>query len=960
MMTTRPIALLLVLLFVALLPTRAEAKPQELLDGKARIDLKGGWARTSLEPGFGDDQFADKKAFRYLLVLPTDRLLLDEADFRVVTDALTEAVAQPEAVGESTFTRRKDGFGHLSVPFTARVNGLWLAYQAEVVARDSVGVVLLFWTFATRKDELVDVTGEVLDSLVFDKKLFGPKAVTTHEGRVGEARVSARSRDALVTAVPDEQRGDSVIGLTSPDEALYVWILPSEGSVEEVHRWAVNQIAEEGGTSELMEEREVQLGEAVGQLQVTEIAQEGASQVLACAVVPYGEEQVIDVRVGVSGSWDAARQAVVNELLDGVEIVLPPTLDAYPPLPEVEPEAPWVHPALEPLLEAARSIGPAKGWGKVGVNADGSLTVVSDGSLLRVTLDEGAEPEVLRAVEGWGYTGAVLADGSLLLRKNDEASLTTPDGEVHVVEPPSAASALPSGGAVLAFEAQTEPRLGFSAARIGAPRIEFGPDLLGTRETIHLPVGVVDGLTVSGDGTRVLVSGIEGGNDRWAAVRVLVEVELATGAARVLPGRWRWVRGVGPAPEGWVVGGRPEGGPEGVYLIAAGGSATPWLLAPDVTPVAATEDEVLVQASWDRSGSTLFGVPRDAVPPDGVRALPAGARDMLEIARAASEVLGVSSFAEALADEASLDRFLGAADEAARARLGAPLPRDAEAFDRLARRCTSEDATVEALWLLSALFTRVLLDSGAQWVAGDGPPSSMQTWTRARNEFAVGVDPVGLIVNTLWDSEGIWAPMESVTTQADGRAMLLGVHAERVREAVAAARDGGWRTRAEEGDATAIAELLDRHPDNLFLRRAVWEALAGADRYDVLAEVSEDWAGKEAPAPDDVIAWLAGRAAGFKGKRAYNALVEDLRDALSTHPNQPRLLMVLADVYRRGPSKDALALSRACLTRAQADAGAWSSDGKAVQDALDALNAEEETTKEPETTEAEASRSPSR
>ena len=919
----------------------ASARTVSIGSHGATIELDDGWTRTKLVPDLGPDQFLEDSALG-LVFLEVETLMATRQDFeRTVSMFQSGRFLGAVAVGEGTFSRRDDGIGVYTAWFDMATNGVRLRYGVHVIGEGSLAYLVMCWTPAFRADDLEASTTEVVSSF----QLPPPPSVQPVTARIGGVEVSSTYPARLLAPAPEDELGAAEVGLVSPDDELLCYLLESEGPAEEIL-----EFVEQDQRDELPEGSEVktlvrfqrELNGVGGLFHVFRVTMEDSEQVIVSGAWPLGD-QFLDLRIFMVGTWDAERSALVDDLLDRLsfDATAQRSLDAFPQLAESpsddeEPLAPEVREFLSRVEALPLEM---EAVGNTFVDATSSLTIVDKGALVRVSLPDGQTTPLPGASGGWGTSAYGLADGRTLIVDNEPARLLKDEITVTLDVTPTAAVPLVDGGVILGLppEPSSEPAFpGESSARSAHLDVRSDPSKTGRL----LPVGLasVEHLGLSTSGETALAVGPGMGESQWSEGLSLVEVDLASGETSLRAERWSFISAVAHGPEGWIVSGTLlSTGESGAMSL---GSDPPRVLiaGQGVEVLAARGDHLLVRGFWDDKG-WLYRVPHEVAAELGTSLVPFDAGTLAAVAAAATRAAGLHSPAEALDSRESLDRFLSAADGAAEDLFGRSLPTEPAAFDRMV-----EDVTYvvgpDVHFLVTALYVRVMLGEGAEWSTSSLRGPSTKTGWLVPNAFVIGVDPWGVITSTLFDGEGLWHPASEALEVAAGRRILLGRAGEDLWDAVTRADSPGWAQEIGEASRAETAALLDAAPENRHLRGRVWSLLAGARRFSDLVALAEPWASQDEPEATDVAAWLAARAAaGVKGPRARARLVDDVRDALETHPYQPQLLMVLGTLHLEGRAEERAELARLCFEKVIEEAGAWSALGKSAQAALDSLDA---------------------
>ncbi len=770
---------------------------------------------------------------------------------------------------------------------------------------------------------------------------------------VGDHEVELSWRDTVLSPFVD--KGDAFAALATPAGELVVFLFHAAGpdlrNADAAASSAVDILRGNWADLSVTRRADREVAGLAGR-DVRVVVDETLSARIV--VAPLGRNAFLEVRFlhdGPPEDWTG----FTDTLLDTI-VVNDAGLTGLLPTAEAESEEVVVSASERALLDAGARIGRIGNPSTASWSDDGLLVVNGSGASL---LGPGAdEPDTLWTSEGWNPRGP---GGALS------------GGRLFVLDPED-------GGAVLAVRDGVAEPAGFRADVI-APAPGDGLLLLRTPPLVALP-GAADwllrasplqlvhrtgdgrervlaefdgraGTAVAADGaeTRALVVSTSSvtrealGRGDADEARLSVVPLSGRGRTREL-GVWRQVRLVTPAEGGWLVTGAPGDAPRGIHHLTPDGERT--LLVSGAAPLGLRfADGALVFASnravpederyaWH----AVYRVPEADARRLGPRAWPFDPGTLDRIARAALEELGNPTKAEVLATRADVAAFAEAAREQARALVGTPLPADPEGIDDLMTYGDGRTHGDAEVLLLTALVADGLLREGARWVEGAPPGAeALVPWRMPdrSNAFALAHDPYGLVMSTLFDSDGYWRPVRSALREADGRVLLLGADVDALEREADALLDRSFAdVLLEPGRVDELLAVLTEHADNGNLRALAYQELHVQGRVDDLARV----AGAFAERPDATIAdlrhALGARLLAASSRADHARVAQRALAALGEHPDDATLLLVLGLAFEGSDDADAASKARAAFARAL-ETSPWGDVAEAAQEGLDRL-----------------------
>ncbi|MES2639405.1 MAG: hypothetical protein V4850_07965 [Myxococcota bacterium] len=913
----------------------------------ASIELDESWKRDVIAPALGADQFHDDTGL-YMAVTEIRGTFLDAEDMRRRMKQQTLAFeSQAGKPLTPVNVAERGGVLHAEQQWQLKVRGISIVYDVHIFARGGLAYLLLTWSAEKQALQLRRAGKQLVRRFHMPgadsawARLATP--VVEENEIVGHQIRFAYPPDQL-GPIDEETRSDAFAGLTSPDNMLSVYFLleSSETGLEGLLDGAVAAASSLTVSVEHTERFDLVIDGRPARVALLDGTAAASPLSAAVAVIPVAEGVFLDVRFVTYGKF-ASRRALWEALVRTIDVEERPRVDAFPVV-EARPTPIPLAPQQRALLEASRSVGVApraNAWRLSGTDVYAqsyrSVTVMSlvDGATTTLDLGEEVTPS-LPATRPDGLYVPV-GDGIVVRRvgEKDEpvafsAKLVADAGEHGLL-------------LVRAPEARLVPGFAPLAAPTGQ-RLLLRADAGTERFLLDLRDRRVDDLVVDRGEALLALSHV----DRPYDDAELVIVDLTTAATRTLGGAWQSVNSVAAGPDGWVVTGAPRDQTAGVYRITRTGERSLLMSGRHVAAFPLEAGELFLVTTWHppdvpAEEYTLLGlrVPAAALAAHGPRFDPLTTSHVRQMAVAALGTLNLASNPTGvMADPATIRRFVEAASRASEARVGVPLPRDAEGIDRLLADAIREGPLgQEAYLLLSALLTDYLLAQKATWAAGKGQTNlTLGIDLEPSNDHALGYLPLELVRSTLYDSEGWWNPATTIRDRLDGRALVIGVDLDAVQARVNAAERTGRDALLENGKVAEIVAWLALEPTNVYLRDEVYTGLAAVGRASDLVVIAEPFLAKAPRAYADVRASLAGRftqaltPAGLDPER-YPALVADLRAAIAEFPEASALYVLLAHVYEKGGAADGPLLAAACYHHVD-EATEWSEFRKEVKAAI--------------------------
>jgi len=875
------------------------------------LDLPAGWSRQ------GPDE--ESVLFRHasgpwIRVEERRGTWFTEEDHRRwIRDALVGIgqmawISEKRPLTEVVYEERR-GVGHAWQRWEARhESGERAVLDVHTIGSGALGYVIIGVATGERTNALDFVSSSMARRLVLPEQVRKRKDVDrTWEVEVGRVHLSQTYPADLLTRSSGEDMGDTAVKLRSFDNALHymVFVEHGEGTDTEHLGAAMGVVAHEQWDVQREETWELEVAGVKGS-GATQVADfQGDVWTMRFAILPLADDHYLDVRMSSVGPAEL-REPQWQRLIDGLSARVEPPLDAFPDV--VRDDGSELTPVQLALLDAGQELERVDVQGSKHWLAGGRVVVVSNTGV--VLFDPATGQQHQRHGElGWGsaLVGYDPVQDQVIVADRQSRLLAFGAEQTRELEfSASDGVRLSDGSLVLLRERKAEPLGGVDLdLSAGWMVVQRQPD--GQERTVAvLERWVPTELAVEQSGEHALLAA-RPATERWGSP-VLLRLDLGDGSVREV-GRWSEITAaVSAGSGGYTLVGAPEPGRPGVYHVDGDGTAT----------LRISGEHLFAREQADGSVDLLtrVGLPRLQWRQARVVRLPAAAVAQhgpgfspwspAAMAALAGRVLQGASADEVLADADTIRARAAAAREAwDPARLG-PVPTTDDDVDGLVRRLASVDeADAGAVLLLDLLVIDRLLERGAIWLPA--PPDGLSTGTArdAQSLHAAGFLPLEIVRSSLQDSEGWWNPVETITSQGDGRMIVLGRNAEQVR---ARCRELDRGLPPDLQDAQALRRWLDKDPDNQVTRVYVGRRLAAAGEPELLAELT---------AFDDPAMVGADLAALYFGARLQlehdpQDLVEELRAVLE-HTRDPTLLVQLGVAYSRLDHPLARRRARACL-----------------------------------------------
>lgn len=909
-----------------------------------------GWRHETFYPRLGGDQFVHESGVLAVFV-ETTSLLERRTDFESALDSTLEAIESEmtsvTSVGDPRY-RYEDGVGHYRHRMAGTRNGISLGYQLDLVSRDCLGYLMISWANHLQSSELHEFASGLVEGLRFPgpDTEWGQKASRSEATfRLQDWKISLTFRPSVFSVVP-AQDGEriSLMG-GEQDVAVHLFLEEFERDLDGVVDAVVAAVSDDEELDELNRSPfQHPEGEAVEVLLRNET--EGDEFDIAVAVIQVADSLFADVRM-VSVGRGGHREGLWRDLLFSLRAIPPPRLDAYPTVEEnLQGMQTSIHQAARALLETADLVG-STGWATQRIMAANGDVVVRESNRV-VKLSAAAEPAVLYSSDEY-LSGSVAYDGrEVLLMDQDQRVFRIQERAVEELEFSARHMAALDGRWLLVRTPRAPSLLGFSQLPDPGPAQVILRSRTGGESVVAEVEATITVLATSRNARRALVAasprpGLDSmaGRDRAS----LLEVSLAQGSIRELEG-WKTIVHLAGAADGWLVSGTPVNATPGVYALTEKGDRE--LLVSGNVVGLGLEDDALTFATdlclkpASASTNCIYRAPLSAVRAHGPRFSPFTAtvlnRIAADLARGRGGEGGDGLYP---ATAEGVNTLVREANAVSARWLGVALPGEPATVDRLlADLSGSRELSDEALALLAALLADTLLHQDAVWLPGPNfEPASRSSgngW-ESESSLAVALRPLQVLVSALYHEDGWWRPVQSLLDQAKGRTLLLSHDRQALEEEMDRRRLPGTMNLIRNNRAAKLANLLNRHPTNVYLRHRVYRHLAALGHLQTLERLAGPFVEGGTPAIEDLQPWLAARLGRATSDVDIEGFITSAREAIAHHPDQASLYLLLGSAYERTARPQRVEYALACY-RKVVELTPWGHLGTAAQAAMDRID----------------------
>ncbi|REK22057.1 MAG: hypothetical protein DWQ42_18115 [Planctomycetota bacterium] len=927
----------------------------------ATIALQRSWERKRVNADLGDDQFVrmvpKEQIVQYLVVNEYRAVLECREDFEtLMNNSGVLTFFEPSTVTVGDEFRQLDEGGHLRTRRETTLDGTRITYDYNLVGRDGLGYLFIFWTLTSKADRL----HRDVDRFLGDIRLPGPESEweQSHEPVVETVRQDNYEFRFQIDGglyMPFPYDHDSFYARTTVDERITIMLYYIHGAkrLSEAlnDSWASSKAFYEqnGRPTETLEHREMQLDGRDALMGIYRLDDGKAHHV--DVVVELEPGVFLDLHYYCNGPKEV-RFASLQKWLDSFEIERRAQLEAFPAV-GFSGEVPWTPDSLAQLLATSDP------WPRLGEHYV-SFSLQPGGRLMGVRSSDVAilarGEERPQTVATWDENNwsveAILVDDAVLY--------TTTEGDVQLI-PSSGGSPQPLGFRADRLAALDQDQFLIVREARESPLAGLGvvPRAVDSELYVRRVVGGEERRLATFAGRRVLMLAADGegrqvlvvsqdphtNDDDGATQSRLSIVDLKDGIVEEHE-HFLSVTAVGPAPRGWVLSGRHiDHGPL-VAMLRPGGQLDQLATGSFITPIGIQRGQLIFTTSVAplphyTGYPELFSVDLDVVRQEGLAIEPFRVEDINKIAlKVESTIAGEGLSRWYPAERAAVERIFAAAEEAANQGHGHSWPRQAEAIDRLLARAVEDERhglSPSGEALLSVIVANALLEAGAEWVEGVEPNvGGPELSDIQRNDWAYGTTARRIVSGMRY--QDWYQPLKRLHSGGRGRRLLIGNSPTAVARKVEQVAEGMPAIdKLPKGDVATIEEVLEAHKQNRHIRRQIYQELALNNRLRELKELAAAFDAGDSPAYLDRKFHLAARVA-LSGEEDSGEppLGDALRETVKQFPSEAATYLLLGRFYERSGKEHAAELAAACYQKAY-EVGDWETIGQDATAALQAL-----------------------
>lgn len=905
--------------------TDLEAKTFAIGAHGSRMQLPGGWQRKEHIAGLGRDQFVGPEGQRVTVIEIVSALdhpsgILDT--YRSWVDNIGASSGfEIQAKGEPVQTESR-GFVVVRGPLRIKDSGMTQHHELAVLAKDGLRYHCMAYSLAQHQDKLE----ATMDSLI--KRFQFPRPSSewardvvpvTFYSSFDWGTLRIRYRKPMWEPMPDSEglfAVEEVYGLTR-----FLAFEATDSSVEEYIEEVTSYL---GGFYEgytVPHQRPRTVGSVTG-TELLGVAESGKRTVYSL-ILPVGEKRCLEFRLDAPLEERVA-EPIWRRWSEGLSVEVFDPVEAFS-APEEEPATELSHavPAIDAWLSSARWLGTAPKIVARGCDRDeDDFIVYGKGGVQRIQPDRSVV-DLHTSNETTFSGGDVVVDAEEVHMRFGDTLYVYRDDEWFTSKPEARYRARLAEALILVQRQQEAKLSGFT----GLPAM--GPEALvvhrpGSEDVVAHPAaqGITTYIAPSGGGDHVFLARRPQNFDRrWFWAHPVPCWQRNAAGDETPCGVW-WLRHVGPAPDGWVVTGRPQGGILGVYRVPMQGEPELLVSGADFIGVDLVESRLTVlgkpfaPAVGTSRGTAIYEVDLADVRAHGPLSMPFEIATLNEIAAAVFADKELTD--ELFATRASVEAFVAACHDLAKERCGRALPRGKVELDAVLPEWLlySHDVTPEAFALLVALLSDAFLAEGAEWVPGRAWPRGLpdRAFGLPSNSYVATYSPAAILSSTLYDDDGYWRPVSEVLAKVEGRELLIGLDAKALRQRHAQSSEApAWQLLAEAKVAPLQAHLK-KHKKKHYLRYEVYRHLAAEGRTQDMLVASAPFVTVEQPLFFDVRANLSARGANVTAD-TRDALVTSLRAAILRFPRAPALYALLGEAYLGYERRDDYRRAKQCFDR---------------------------------------------
>jgi hypothetical protein len=936
-------------LFFLCLGTALCAEPTAYDIGRqnAKITLDAPWRRVTLNKDFGRDQFVkDMKYFfyvsEYVELLDSDR---DYAECLArITDAM-QFMSQNAVLGNSGVKKingRTCAFRVLDVT----VQGVKATYYITLIGENCLYYVFFAWS-TTSYSKLLQLE---MDEVLRSYRPPEPGSAWAESSRRRFKSVSCGDATVEVLTIPalfDEiKENGKLLYLVSKNTKTKIIVFPEENieSVETSLRDIFAYLKQNNPDLREVRQEAIVLGDCEGRLGYFE---NGGDKPFSAWSLVVRLEGRSGIEIRLLADWPSAGIVeFFGQLLKGVRITKS-ELDAYPTPPKKPPRR-FPVPVREALLAARPPVGSfPESIQNFGLSGNGIYGVGYKG-LYRLDLTTGAAADVhLFPDSSYGdHPFAVKSDRIIVRRDGTTIVEITAGGTQELKLATAAIADAPGAGFFVARESGPLRRPPFDPSAGGREDSVVLIDAPGKETPVVTVPGDVKALALNGRGTKLLFVIDPPWTDPAASDRLkrIAVCDLATRAVQAI-GTWREADHPVPFDDGWCLQGLPQTGRPGLYLITGDGKTSLLIAGRELKAIGVKDGAFLFASRLRPEGEEdswatkyVYQAPLPLLQKNGPQCEPL----QTDVLNAAGKLL-IKDLKLRLDDPQLLTKRTALEAcyrklQSLLASLGATrLPAGPEEFDAMLEGLWSDPPINEEGYLaLLVLFSKTLLNAGAEWVDGERSTlfRSLRPESRTYESAFACAYPVDYpLWSQLCEEEGWYNPAATIIDGAAGRAVLIGTDGEALAREIRKRNQPLAAKLAGNADRAGALDLIKRNPKNEYLRGQLYRAWYPKNAALIVAVVEAlKLNGRE----DLKYFFTVKLEAGLK-KEEIETTVRALREAVARFPDEADFYYLLGLAYKQSGTSDSLKKARACFRKAD-DCYAGGALKEAIQKELGSLS----------------------
>ncbi len=893
----------------------------------ARLPLPAGWRPRVMDRMISGHQFMDRDETCGLVVSEVVEPLVTPADFEAaMADAVTSGLGKSTQLKATT----TDGVIHRAREYTSTIDGTRFLYCIHVLGKDGLNFTFHAWTVPSNRRTLM----RDLDRMM--RSFHWPEPEQWKNGGLTTATVAEVNHQFTIThPTPpfqtDPDLGDAFHSMTSGSGNSSVYFFLCETYSPDREFDSEKEVLESGyGELEEVERSELVAGDWRCPQRVYRRPGDPGEIHIVVTMFPVGEG-IWGVMRYITAYDVAGQMDYIRQIMEGLTVAETEDLGAFPTAVAAS-EPTRLSPAMAALFADAERLG--------GFDNDGhAFELTPDGDVIgrggrEVQLLKQGETEgrSLHSFSRWNSKVSVVPrgddlwvtspDSPVVIKKDDGSEETTIDAD-HL-------TALPDGDLLLARtkEAAASPYelLGKSDQATEPPRL-IRRTADGTETEVAVLRAELRLIKSDTGGNHVLVVAERPWSESWKSDELAVSIyDTTTWKATPVAG-WKGLGSVAPTADGWLVRGTPKDKRVGLYHLTADGSHTLLVSGSELAGVGLADDMLTVAVdrslsadATDDISTHIWRIPMSAVKAHGPAVAPLSPEAFQQVAeQVVTELELPRPLAQHFANRDRIAEVVAAARRIGKQQHGAALSIEPAELDELLDDLSLSDGLGhESVFLAAALLAEALLEQGARWV--EAPSTGDASWSGTygydeQNPFAYIVDPLQIIRQVFFDSEGWYSPLESIADAREGRIMLVGFDRNALIDAGRTLADPDLTKILAAKQAAPAIELLEKHRDNVYLRRLVFRHaethLPEAEWF----QLFKHFGTHEAAAEVDTMFWLLARLDNL-AKDDAAAWIEECQAMIAKAPDEGLYYYLLGRGYEAAGADGSLAKARICYNEA--------------------------------------------